>query len=361
MWRLFISILKIFLLITDIENVIAKTTTTKTTTTTTKTTTTITTTTTKICTYGTGSNGSSCVQCGVASFTPNIRIIGGIPSVPNSWPSQVLIVMDYVGLYRIGWFTLPVSQRSVCSGTLITPKVVMTAAHCISTSMSYNYMGNQLTLPISPNRYYPTWESMFTIYAGVNDISFLSSNQLLPPTGKAMNVSKIMINENFNTVNNQNDIALFSLSRPFTLNSVIQIACLPRPSITQPFLSFNSFVYAAGWGLTNPNTNSQIPSVQYNVKLKVYNSTYCSNYQSGLINFDNQLCVGNYDGSEGPCEGDSGSAIFSYDQEIQKYIVVGITSFGTNPCAMYGYPGVYTKVSSYLSWIYVTLSKLAAY
>jgi secreted trypsin-like serine protease len=37
--------------------------------------------------------------------------------------------------------------------------------------------------------------------------------------------------------------------------------------------------------------------------------------------------------------GDSGGAIFSYDSAIQKYVVVGITSFGTNPCAMPGYPG----------------------
>jgi hypothetical protein len=76
--------------------------------------------------------------------------------------------MDYFGFYRIDWFYIPVSQRSICSGTLITPKVVMTAAHCISTSMNYNYMGKQLTLPIFTNYYYPTFVLNLKKFQNIN-------------------------------------------------------------------------------------------------------------------------------------------------------------------------------------------------
>ena len=47
----------------------------------------------------------------------------------------------------------------------------MTAAHCVVKTFTYN----KTTIEINTNNFYPTFESMFTVYAGINDISFLTN------------------------------------------------------------------------------------------------------------------------------------------------------------------------------------------
>ncbi len=115
------------------------------------------------------------LACGVSSFAPNLRIVGGIPAgnnwedslnlnsillkkilVPNSWPSQVLIIMRYIGTYRVGNQTLTIQGSEKCAGTLITPSVVLTAAHCVSSSFQYSNGEISTTLPIQTSWYYPT-------------------------------------------------------------------------------------------------------------------------------------------------------------------------------------------------------------
>lgn len=49
------------------------------------------------------------------------------------------------------------------------------------------------------------------------------------------------------------------------------------------------------------------------------------------------------------CYGDSGSSLTLKDRTGKPY-AVGITSTGEG-CAQEGYPGVYTKISSYQKWI----------
>jgi secreted trypsin-like serine protease len=39
------------------------------------------------------------------------------------------------------------------------------------------------------------------------------------------------------------------------------------------------------------------------------------------------------------------------DGLVPYWYQVGITSFGPNHCGEEGYPGVYTKVTSFLEWI----------
>jgi transmembrane protease serine 9 len=65
---------------------------------------------------------------------------------------------------------------------------------------------------------------------------------------------------------------------------------------------------------------------------------------------DTQLCAG--DPVMDTCQGDSGgpleNRLFFYDKLIP--FVVGITSFGSSACGSKT-PSVYTRVSSYISWI----------
>jgi secreted trypsin-like serine protease len=42
--------------------------------------------------------------------------------------------------------------------------------------------------------------------------------------------------------------------------------------------------------------------------------------------------------------------LYSYDSNLQRYVAVGITSYG-NGCAKPGLPGIYTRISYFHNWI----------
>ena len=86
--------------------------------------------------------------------------------------------------------------------------------------------------------------------------------------------------------------------------------------------------YAIGWGTTS-NKGSTTSSVLKNVKLTVYDgSTYCSSYAS--VNWNLQICSGNYSGGADTCQGDSGGPLYVLDTVggKQKYVLAGVTSYG---------------------------------
>jgi len=64
--------------------------------------------------------------------------------------------MRYIGTYRVGNQTLTIQGSEKCAGTLITPSVVLTAAHCVSSSFQYSNGEISTTLPIQTSWYYPT-------------------------------------------------------------------------------------------------------------------------------------------------------------------------------------------------------------
>ena len=136
----------------------------------------------------------SYTECGITYFESNVRIVGGVPAVPYSWPAQVLIVFTFKGDFNLSTNSIKtITQQSICGGTIISEQVVMTAAHCIPTSFDYIHQGQVYRLPIRPNAYYPSWASMYTIYAGVHNIKFLQVNQVPAAPGVKRAISNVIV------------------------------------------------------------------------------------------------------------------------------------------------------------------------
>lgn len=75
--------------------------------------------------------------------------------------------------------------------------------------------------------------------------------------------------------------------------------------------------------------------------------------QAGVNLKSSQMCAGGEKGKDS-CRGDSGGPLMaSYADERNdiNWYIVGVVSFGPSPCGMEGWPGVYTKVIDYASWI----------
>ena len=125
------------------------------------------------------------LECGLSFYQPNVassnlRVVGGSKAVENSWPSQVYISFKYKGIFYLSDEFVEVTILDSCSGTLIDSKTVLTAAHCIrKNSFNYVFKNKDYNLMFKSNKNYPTLESMYTVYLGVNDISFLNSSYLV--------------------------------------------------------------------------------------------------------------------------------------------------------------------------------------
>uniref|UniRef100_A0A8C9XUD5 trypsin n=1 Tax=Sander lucioperca TaxID=283035 RepID=A0A8C9XUD5_SANLU len=84
------------------------------------------------------------------------------------------------------------------------------------------------------------------------------------------------------------------------------------------------------------------------VNVPIVGNRECNcDYGVGSIT-NNMICAGLRAGGKDSCQGDSGGPLVS--KQGSRWILGGIVSFG-NGCAQPNFPGVYTRVSQYQSWI----------
>lgn len=62
----------------------------------------------------------------------------------------------------------------------------------MGTKFTYTFNNYQYSLTISTNNFYPTWESMFIVYAGISDTSFIEQGWDPSPPGQSFKVSSFV-------------------------------------------------------------------------------------------------------------------------------------------------------------------------
>ncbi|KAJ8780115.1 hypothetical protein J1605_011910 [Eschrichtius robustus] len=242
-----------------------------------------------------------CSHCGLRAMTG--RIVGGALAPESKWPWQV---------------SLQYADTHICGGTLIDAQWVLTAAHCFF---------------INPEKILEGWK----VYAGTNNLHQL-------PEGAS--IAQIIINSNYTDSKDDYDIALMRLSEPLTLTAHVHPACLPMHGQT---FSLNETCWVTGFGKTK-ETDERTSPFLWEVQVNLIDYKKCNNelvYNSYLT--PRMMCAGDLQGGRDSCQGDSGGPLVC--EQNHHWYLAGVTSWGVG-CGQRNKPGVYTKVTEVLHWIY---------
>lgn len=244
-------------------------------------------------------------------------VAGGTESRPGDWPWMAAI-------YRKSPPGRP--NKFICGGVLINRRYVLSAAHC--------YVWGNRTLDAVH----------FLIRLGAHDRENM---------GEDFEVAKVIVHEKYVSRYHTYDLAVLVTASDVPYSKMVQPVCLPGPQIANEDLVGRKATVigwgdsAFGAGFSQVLNEVSVPVVSGRDCFAAYERLRSSTFPRGEM--EQYICAGFPEGGKDACQGDSGGPLL-IKQRDGRWTVIGIVSFGFR-CAEAGFPGVYTRVTYYLSWI----------
>ncbi|PDT18701.1 peptidase C14 [Rhizobium sp. J15] len=255
------------------------------------------------------------------------RVIGGQAAKKGEWPWQVKILApDPEQRGRFGGH---------CGGSLIAPRWILTAAHCVTSGRS----GKQ-----------DLFARDLLIVEGKSKIDKVISVD--GPDKPGLAVENVIIHEDFDRKVFANDIALIKLAQP----AVSKPALLASASDEAVETAGHTAV-VTGWGYTKADhgwDDKYLPTELQEVELPIVSREDCrAAYRESSMRMnpidERNVCAGYAEGGKDACQGDSGGPLVAQRPD-KKWIQLGVVSWGAG-CAEAEHYGVYTRVAAFRGWI----------
>uniref|UniRef100_A0A146LZH1 Serine protease snake n=2 Tax=Lygus hesperus TaxID=30085 RepID=A0A146LZH1_LYGHE len=246
---------------------------------------------------------------------------------------------EYPHMVQIGYGSparIPTNPDAwLCGGSLISELFVLSAAHCTYLKVKKKPVGVRTKTEFGG---LARWARM-----GVHDTRILDNG--FPQILKIVD----WINRTDYTGTGYNDIVLFKLEKNVKLNPNVRPICLQVNEYID-----ETRAIATGWGKLNHGSAKLNTHLLRKVGLNIVENEECEEaYNKGLFSEgikDTQLCAGDSVGHD-TCPGDSGGPLQVHLKDPYcMYSLIGIISGGSGKCGS-GLPGIYTRVSKYVSWI----------
>lgn len=210
-----------------------------------------------------------------------------------------------------------------CSGTLIAPTWVMTAAHCGSLTgvLTSGTVPTALPFPAAAYRVY-----LDTVRADGEG-------------GERHAVRRVVVAEQYTIAGGgAGDLALLELAEP-SKAPPIRVAARGERRLWNP----GALATIAGFGLTSQDAQ-QPPDGMQRARVPIQPDAACANAYGSQFDPDTMLCAGYPQGGTDTCQGDSGGPLL-VRLRTGRQRLVGATSFGQG-CGQAGAPGVYARVAA---------------
>jgi hypothetical protein len=247
---------------------------------------------------------------------PADAIIGGQPAAPG-----------YLGYVTFVGALIGDGTALYCTGALVAPSVVLTAAHCAV---------------LLTNTTLPSWA--FTVGTGRVDLSDTT-------TGQVLGVSNVVMYPTWNEITRRGDVALLQLAQPSSASTIPIASASDASWAYQPDTS----TVVAGWGRTGPSSSL---SSQLNwLDLNVQKDNFCWRQFAPLYDETSMFCASQPGTTASACNGDSGAPTVAMSPS-GDYKVIGVASLQVNDSCTP--PNLFARVSAVSPWLASQIAFLQA-
>nr|UXX33474.1 serine protease-like protein [Holotrichia oblita] len=218
------------------------------------------------------------------------RVVGGSAAPTGAYPFMVSIRSS--------------SNSHYCGGSIINERWVLTAAHCI-------------------------------IGESTSNVRAVVGTNTLNAGGTSYVSTRLILHNNYDDDSADNDVGVIQLASAIAYSNTV------APVVLNSVNTGAVDAILIGWGQTS--TIGSAPNNLQHLSTSTITAAQCQAIWGSSVN-SGHICSFTRAG-QGSCFGDSGGPLIQTSNSAQ----LGIVSFGV-ACAQ-GFPDVYSRVSSYNSWI----------
>ncbi len=245
------------------------------------------------------------------------RVVGGAPTTTAEWPWIAYLEFD-----------LSANDRWSCGGSVVAPRLVLTAAHCV--------LEDRRT--VQP-----------AIVQGV-----VGRTDLNAADGTSFRATRIAVHPDYARDPDFD-------GGPFDVAVIETDVDLPAPAI--PLATTVEAAYyapgvlarVAGWGLTAQGGEPSNALLQ--VELPIVSDRDCARLDEiSESEASKMICAGRPEGGVDTCQGDSGGPLVvlagaeTPDSADDRWILAGTVSWGYE-CGAPNRPGLYARAATYAPWV----------